>query len=348
MAPISTEEGTAPTREEVLRLPGPERLAWVERVRVFYPRWHAVADEIARCHRMGALAAEPACMLLTGPTGAGKTTLVASYAARYPGSATPEGTSRPVLRATIPSPATVKDLASAMLYALGDPRAGYGTTGGMTHRLVNFFRDCGVELLILDELQHFVDRDSRKVLLNASNWLKTLVKETGVACVLVGLEGEAEQVVGANPQLARLFGDPWVLAPFEWDEGRPRTIEEFRTFLGQMEAMLPLREPSRLADRETAGRCFLASGGVIGYLMALARRAAHLALLEGRERVDDALLAAAFDQRLAGRRRNIPNPFLGDATEGSEPESEWTRPTDAANRRSRARGPRRETLRDVV
>jgi len=42
-------------------------------------------------------------------------------------------------------------------------------------------------LLILDEVQHFRDRDSRRVLENARNWLKTLIKETGVACVLVGL-----------------------------------------------------------------------------------------------------------------------------------------------------------------
>jgi len=61
--------------------------------------------------------------------------------------------------------------------------------------------DCQVELLILDEVQHFRDRDSRRVLENASNWLKTLIKETGVACVLVGLQGEAEEVVRLNPQL---------------------------------------------------------------------------------------------------------------------------------------------------
>ena len=30
-----------------------------------------------------------------------------------------------------------------------------------------------------------------------------------------------------RPQLARLFGDPFVLAPFQWDEAQPKTVEEF-------------------------------------------------------------------------------------------------------------------------
>lgn len=348
MTAVETPSAGITGREGILALPGPERVIWAERVRVFYPRWRCIASEIERCHRLGTSAAEPPCLLLTGPTGAGKTTLVGAHAQRYRIEETETGTHAPVLRATIPSPATVKDLASALLRALGDPRAGYGTTGNMTHRLTNFFRDCGVELLILDELQHFVDRDSRKVLLNASNWLKTLIKETGVACVLVGLEGEAEQVVDANPQLARLFGDPRVLAPFAWDEERPETVEEFRTFLEHLERLLPLREASQLADRDRARRCFLASGGVIGYLMALVRGATQLALSQGRERLDDVLLAVAFDQRLGGFRRGVPNPFDLDASPLAQPLAPPVRPLNGTNSRSRARRHRAETLGDEL
>jgi TniB protein len=206
-----------------------------------------------------------------------------------------------------------------------------------------------VELLILDELQHFVDRDSQKVLQTVSNWLKTLVKETKVACVLVGLEGEAEQVVDANPQLARLFGDPYILAPFTWDEGCPATIQEFRTFLSQLERLLPLNQPSHLADREKAWRCFVACEGVIGYLMALIRRATYLALTQGREHLDHVLLAEAFAQRLAGERRGIPNPFTGDLPIRAKrlPSLQRNQGT-GTNRRSRSRGVRKETLKDVL
>ncbi|MBF6611711.1 MAG: TniB family NTP-binding protein [Chloroflexi bacterium] len=302
------------TRKEICRLPGPERLPYVEQILVRYPLWRDLAEELHRCYQMNRLAAEPQCKLLVGPTGAGKTTLVESVASLYPTVYTATGVRRPVLKATIPAPATIKNLATVILYGLGDPLAGKGTIGSMTMRIIRFINDCQVGMLVLDELQHFLDRDSKgKVLQNVSDWLKTVIKETRVACVLVGLKGEAEQVVFANPQLARLFGDPTVLYPFEWDVARPDTIREFRTLLREIERALPLNRPSNLAGTDLAARCYAASEGLVGYLMALIRWAAGMALLEGRECLDAELLAVAFDQRLGGERRKIANPFRGDA-----------------------------------
>jgi hypothetical protein len=320
-----------------------ERIPYVESLRVYYPRWHAILNDIADCHSRHAIAAEPPCLLLVGPTGAGKTTLTESYAARFPVQVSATGISRRVLHTTIPSPATIKNLAMALLYALGDPRYDKGTVGNMTKRIINFIDDCGVELLILDELQHFVDRDSRQVLQNVSNWLKTLIKdhEVKMACVLVGLENEANQVVDTNPQLARLFGDPFVLAPFTWDERNPATIQEFRTLLHELEKLLPLNEPSHLVNRERAWRCFVASNGVISYLMALLRRATSLALTRGQEHLDDLLLSDAFDQRLAGQRRGIPNPFVGDLP-APPPAEPSPAASDGTNNRSKARGRTRQ------
>ena len=287
-----------------------ERLSRLESIRITYPRWQRIVDEIGRCHEMYGLAAEPQCLLVVGPTGAGKSTLVASYAQRYPPLVNETGIGRPVVRATIPAPATIKALATTLLAALGDPRAAYGTVGALTYRLTHFFHDCGVELLILDEVQHFRDRDNQKVLENASNWLKTLIKETGVSCVLVGLQAEAEEVVRLNRQLARLFGDPHVLLPFAWDDRRPETIQEFRTFVGLLDGLLPLPEPSQLAEGDTARRLYLACEGIVAYLMELVRRATYLAVSQGHTRLDAGVFAAAFEQRLAGIRRGIVNPFV--------------------------------------
>src|SRR2546421_4758452 len=255
------------SHEEICQLPHLERIRYVELIRIRYPLWENLYTKLQRCHQMKTIAAEPPCMFLVGPTGAGKTTLAASYARKYPAIVTETVTLRPVVMATTPSTANVNNVIMVLLDALGDPGATKGSIGARERRLIGYFKErCRVELLILDELQHFVDRDNQKILLNASNWLKTFIKETKVSCLLIGLQDDAEEVVNSNPQLARLFGDPYVLSPFEWDETKPdATKEVFRGFLGEIERLLPLKEPSHLAQYDTALRCFAASGGIMSY-----------------------------------------------------------------------------------
>jgi hypothetical protein len=347
------------THEEICQLPHAERMLYVKQMRVRYPLWEKILAEIDRRHRMKAIAAEPQCMLLVGPTGTGKTTLAASYARKYPAIFTDTVTLRPVVMATTPSPssASIRNLIITLLGALGDPGATRGTIGAMEYRLFAYFKEkCKVELLILDELQHFVDRDNQRILLNASNWLKTFVKETFVSCILIGLQNDAEEVVDSNPQLARLFGDPYILAPFEWDETKPDpTKEVFREFLRELEKLLPLKEPSHLADYETALRCFAACGGIVSYLMELFRSATYLALEQERECLDYDLLSQAFTERLAPERRGIPNPFKGELPnleelKKNQADHQKKRNKRGTNRRSKPRNPNdppEERLKDI-
>jgi len=348
------------THEDICQLPHLERIPYVELIRVRYPLWEKLYNKLQRCHKMKAIAAEPQCMLLVGPAGAGKTTLAASYARKYPAIFTETVTLRPVVMATTPSTANVNNLIMVLLEALGDPGATKGTIGAKERRLVRYFREiCRVELLILDELQHFVDRENQRILYNASNWLKTFVKETKVSCLFIGLQDDAEEIVNSNPQLARLFGDPYVLAPFEWDETKPNdTKEVFRDFLREIEKLLPLKEPSYLAQYDTALRCFAASGGIVSYQMKLVRAATILALERRCERLDLDLLSEAFKEELAPERRGIPNPFKGALPNLDEIKKNQAklqahakRNRRGTNRRSKPRNPDdppQERLKDVL
>lgn len=313
-----------------------------------YPLWKKILKDIERCHRLQRIAAEPPCLFLIGRSRAGKSTLLEAYAALFPPILTETGRrQQSVVLVSNPSTGSINDLARDILEALGDPRADRGTVGNKRYRIKKFFRDCQVELLIVDELQHFVDRESLQVLLNASNWLKDLIKLTKVACVLVGLDDDAETVVNTNEQLASMFPDPIRLAPFGWDETKPDGGDEFRKFLMLLERELPLKEPSHLADEERAWRCFVASGGVIGYVMMLIRLAAQLALEAGLEHIDDTLLAQAFTQRLGGERRGIPNPFIGGRPERPTEPAKSKKRAGNVNRRSRPRKQHKEQMKHV-
>lgn len=291
-----------------------ERQIYVEHIRIWYPRVQSIYDAVAHIHDFNSVSAEPQCLMVVGPTGVGKSTLLRSYTATYPREPRPEVDRLPILEVTVPARATIRNFVTRLLLAVGDPLADKGTVGAMENRLLYFMCQCQVEMLVVDDLQHFVDRDSDRVLHDISNWLKNLVKETHTACVIAGLP-EAEKVLRANPQLGRLFGDPHQLHPFIWNSEQPDTIVEFRRFLQTLEELLPLAETLPLTSVDVAWRCYVASDGCMAYLMNLVRRAAQRAIVLDRPALDMDLLAEAFDYRLAGQRRGLANPFIGDLPE---------------------------------
>ncbi len=281
------------------------RLYIANNVYVLYPRFKEILDSIDDCHHLSNLKDEPECLFLQGETGAGKTTILKSYSQNYPRYQTPDGTIVPILEVTIPSPATVKSVVTKLLWELGDPAYDKGTTSNQTIRLIGLMKDCGVSLVFLDEFQHFIDRDSAKVLKTVSDWLKNLILDTKVPVVLIGLP-EAETVFQFNSQLSRRFANRHNLNPFSWkDSGR-----EFRTFLHAVESQLPLMEESNLACEEMALRFYYASDGIVAYVMKLIRYGTHLVLKRGQEKLDLNVLASAFEKYVKADKPHKKNPFI--------------------------------------
>lgn len=237
--------------ENAAELPDDERKKLVERIYVTFPRFNKVLEKVAYCHQHSKISAEPECLLITGLQGAGKTTLCKAYARKYPRESTRESRVIPALFTFVPSITTKKSLPTKLLHALGDGAAERGTAVTRTLRIVSRLADCGVELVILDEFQHFIDSDSNSVLVNVSNWLKDLINDSKKPVMLVGMP-HSEVVLRANPQLERRFSMRENLDPFGW--GTPAKEQEFKSFLKQLDRRLPLRRRSNLSDHETAFR----------------------------------------------------------------------------------------------
>uniref|UniRef100_A0A0C1R924 TniB protein n=2 Tax=Tolypothrix TaxID=111782 RepID=A0A0C1R924_9CYAN len=284
-----------------------ERLYIANNIYIMYPRFKEILSAIDDCHHLSDLKDEPECLFLKGETGTGKTTILKSYCQNYPRRETSTGSVVPVLSVTIPSPATVKSVVTKLLWELGDPAYDKGTTGNQTIRLIGLMKDCGVELVFLDEFQHFIDRDSAKVLKTVSDWLKALILDTKVPMILIGLP-EAEAVFQFNCQLSRRFANRHNLLPFSWsDSGK-----EFRTFLHAVESQLPLSEVSDLASEDMAIRFYYASDGIIAYVMKLIRHGIHLALKNSQEKLDLNVLALAYEKSVKADKPQKKNPFLTD------------------------------------
>lgn len=281
----------------------PHRLT--EKIFIHHPRMRQVQRMMERCRSWSLGAQEPYCLLVIGPTGVGKTTLIEDYLKSNPRADTSEATTIPVLDAIIPAPATMKAMAVELLTKLGDPMAQRGTLNQQTWRLRKLLQACGVQLIILDEFNHFIDRDNETVLRTVADWLKVLIDTTGIPVVLVGTPN-SRSVLDANEQLRRRFGTQERLEPFTWEgDGR----DHFRRFLKEVDERLPLPERSGLDGSDLAFRFFCASAGTVAPVMVILRKATHLALDAGMSRLELPLLARAYAENpdaLEG-----PNPFLG-------------------------------------
>ena len=276
---------------------------------IHYPRFKELHEEIRLCQHMSKIAGEPQCMSLEGRTGTGKSTLVRTYANTFPAVETEIGRCMSVLYLEVPSPVGIKDLASVALKRLGDPACERGTRAALTMRLIGLIQDCGVELVILDDFHHLIDKETNHILAQVSDWLKYLIKETGVPFLVVGIEGHVEVILQANPQLSRLFAARETLQPFTWDAARPETIHEFSRFVEYAERAMGRSLSKEIARLDLLYRIHCATEGVVGNVMNLMRVASEFAERRGHSAIELSMLSLAYVKRLQRHMDNQPNPF---------------------------------------
>jgi len=288
-----------------------QKVAKVEGIYIWSPKLRELITQMDYCREFSKIASEPKSMLIIGIQGAGKTKLIERYMEKFPRTVTSEKTIVPVLSSDVGVPATVKSLASDLLAALGDPAADKGTVANQTRRLCMYLKKCETQMIILDEFQHFIDRESQKVLRTISDWLKVLINRTKLPIILFGMP-KSEIILDTlgNEQLKRRFSSRESLEPFGWGEDEDQQ-EEMKQFLAKLDealsSLLPRR--SHLADTDTAHLIHVATNGIIEKIMKLIRGAAASALRSDAEYIDLNLLANSYEENLANDFPEDPNPF---------------------------------------
>lgn len=297
-------------RRDWRKVPGDERIAYVNTLIVHHPRFREAVSLLDRCHRDSQRGGEAICGAILGASGVGKTSVVNHYCRLHPPQETDTGTRQPVLKVTLQPDARPKGIAADLLLALGDPAWSSGTVQTLTSRAVRLLKDCGVELIVMDEFHHLFDADRAKVMTKASQWLKVLVVNTGIPVVVCGMP-EAEYVLSAE-HTERRFKERLTLRCFTWRTSQGQ--REFASMLKKLDETLPLAQASGLAEADLAGRFYLACRGVPDYLMTLVRGAAAEAILRKSECMELADLARVYERKLAHQRvlAEQANPFVGE------------------------------------
>ena len=298
---------TTPTHTFWSEISIDEKLIVIRDFYIYRDKTELIRRTIDECRRRRRFIPEPHCVLITGDTGTGKTSLLKQYLAENDPSRVHGVVNRPVVYMELPTRTTIRGAVTRLLRALGDPGADRGNQEARQYRAEILLKNENVEAVLIDEFQHIVEGKGRPTLNDVGNTLKQLSKASRVPFILAGMPDSIE-VVNTNRQFGAICKFRYVMGPFVWDDGPGTT--EFRQFLVNIDMALPFDNRSDLAGQKMAKRLFDSTMGNLRDLTFLIRIAAERAVSRNAPCIEMMDLAMAYTSEQA--TSNLPsNPFLG-------------------------------------
>lgn len=267
---------------EALTLSDAERIHKIRSERwIGYPKAKQILAKLEdlliypRTHRMPNL-------LVVGDTNNGKTMLAQRFMNLHPADDNPdgEGIIAPVLLVQAPPVPDEGRFYNAILEMLFAPYRPSERIDKKQFQVIKLLRYIGLKVLVIDEIHHILagNMNRQKAFLNV---IKYLGNELQISIVGVGTK-DAFRALQTDPQLSNRF-EPITLPRWEMDH-------DFQRLLASFERMLPLKQPSGLAQQELASTLFAMSEGYIGELSRLLSDASALAINSGTEQISPKLL----------------------------------------------------------
>lgn len=278
----------------------------IRKITVYHSHMSYALERTNVCISGAVNSSDPRCLLITGESGAGKSRLLEEAIGLPDISIEEGGVAPPFMYATIPSKPTVKGLSELLLNLLGDPAFDKGTEQVKTIRLRKLMKHVGVKVLVLDELQQFVDQGNEGVQHHLTDWLKGIVGSVKISLIVAGLP-YSQQIIDMNKQLARRFYAPAHLVKFDWATQELR--DEYVGILAAMQQEICEVKFPELSTPEMAFRMFCATEGNIGRLSNLLIEAACYAVKTKDREVTLKVLAKALKVCTYDIPGNLKEPF---------------------------------------
>jgi hypothetical protein len=216
----------------------------------------------------------PKPVRVPGPSGVGKSSLIATLSRGYPETRIDGRRRVPVLVVNVPQGATDKLLPRSVLGALGIQVPGGMTAGAMSNLMRMQLRLADTRVVIFDEISHLVDEGSRVPPRAASEWLKHLADSCNVMLILFGIP-RLERLFLANEQLRRRACPAHNFLPYDATDARQMAayISCVATYAGLFAAA---GYPIEVSRRVLTQQSYLLTGGLIGVLADFMRELASL------------------------------------------------------------------------
>lgn len=324
------------------KLTNSQILAIFRKLRVKHPRLELV-NEVCDELRDTMIDDEPKQFAtLFAPSHVGKSTAVKFYMEKF---AVPQAVARGlvppdlpldeqvrrqklVVHVTLEGGATPRSLCADILAALGDPRSARGSKNVMLRRVYDLLKTLGVELLVIDEIQHLAiskhrmseDADlrslQRSMTSEVTDTLKAMLIRGVVPMLFVGIE-EARPYLLDDIQLALRCHEEIDFGELSWEDAEERKV--FQDFVGRLgihlanEGLFPERANFLNADIPAA--LHEASLGRLGIACRIVAKACMHAAKAKAQTVTREHLSKAVDTFAIPRGIVKVNPFKrgGDA-----------------------------------
>lgn len=284
-----------------------------KRVRRFFghfPQVVVVRDRLVAAIEYQSKDEEAEHLMLLGDPGTGKTTLLRRICKSFPNKEHREFTEIQVLYAEVPAACNINKLAGAMLQAMGSLFWNKGGEEERTYQLKKLLLECKTRVVILDEVNHLVDRGQAKTHEAVADWIKQFATQSKVAFVLAGV-ARSRALLEANDQLADRFREVLELRPLGiGDKGQ---IKEFASVMKAFEQAMQGVAHIDLSSAKVLKPLAFATGGRLRAIRKLLVRAIELVAKEAAERrpaiINLRILEQAFLQVIFKKATPQQNPF---------------------------------------
>jgi hypothetical protein len=218
----------------------------------------------------------------------------------------------PCLYCPVPGNATTHKLSLTMLYKLGF-RSNVRDNGILLYSVVTLLKTCETKLVIIDEFQQLAEKGADKTKSIMCDWVKTLLNEAGITCLLAGTPA-FEAIVDDNAQLSQRYPHRVRLNNFSYgctgfgpEPEWPKILGKFTT---EMIKLGGLTRYVFLSDSYFALATYVFTRGNMRGLRLLLHAAFRRCLIRGdHELTREDFIRAADDVVFKDRIRPDINPF---------------------------------------
>jgi len=273
----------APSLWATVALSRKERIAIVGGDIVVRHPFVMVAEKYARWLLEGPKRTRTTGMLVTGPVGAGKTTLAKLIWRRYVHQRGPD--EAPIVMISMTGARHMRTVYGRILEALSGPLNASQSSADREMAVTRLLRRVRCRALIIDEVQDVLagsNSEQRRTL----DAIKYVMNELGLPVLAFGTAA-AETAFKSDVHLDARF-KRFTLPLWTADTA-------LESFLRSVERQLPLRKPSQFYTKVAMDFLIQHSGGSLDGIMTLLRHAAVLAILTGEERITFRLLEKALE-----------------------------------------------------